>query len=870
MRAYLSAALALCAGLLGTFVLFSLIRKGDNARLATRFADLADDRWLALQQRLIADMEVLRSVSRFYAASREVERHEFTTFTRDVFPLHPEILSLEWLPRVRAAERAAFEAEARREGFHDFQIVERSEDEKWIRAEGRDEYFPAFYLEPFETSKLAFGHDYASVPARRAAMERARDMNMAAATSTELFRLGDNGNDRLGFMVFLPIYHNDLPYETLEQRRENLVGFVTLVLHVNELVDVSLGGFAPAGVEFHLFDGASGTGQLLYTHRSRLPSLTRGRLARIFSTNPNRLTWTNAFNVADREWTIVCRATQRFIATHESKAAWAVLPAGVAVTALIIGYLLTIMRNWQRLEQMAGFLSDEVAERRKIQERLELQIERMPLACIVWDTEFRVQTWNPAAEKIFGFAKEEAIGQQMVPKIVSEKRMAEAEPLMKKLIEGGELVALTFENITQDGRAIVCEWTSTPLKLRDGTIVGVLSMARDITERKNMEKQLVHAQKMEAIGRLASGVAHDFNNLLTVIIGYSELMLKHINPDDPHYANIEEICKAGNRAAALTRQLLAFSRKQVLEPKVFDLNSCVDNMDKMLRRLIGEDIELIIKPAPNIGRVKADPGQIEQVIMNLVVNARDAMPSGGKITVETANVVLDQEYASTRADVTPGDYVMIAVSDTGTGMTEEVKAHIFEPFFTTKELGKGTGLGLSTSFGIVKQHGGHIAVYSELGEGTTFKVYLPQVKEAAETLAARPEGEIGLPRGTETILIVEDEPGLRKFTAIVLRELGYNVLDAANGEDALRLAEEYAGQKIDLMFTDIIMPRIGAKELAEKLRKMHPETKLLFTSGYTETSVVGRGVMERGIVFLQKPFTAESLARKIREVLDNK
>jgi two-component system, cell cycle sensor histidine kinase and response regulator CckA len=378
-------------------------------------------------------------------------------------------------------------------------------------------------------------------------------------------------------------------------------------------------------------------------------------------------------------------------------------------------------------------------------------------------------------------------------------------------------------------------------------------------------EQLRQAQKMEAIGQLAGGIAHDFNNLLTAIGGYSEMSIRQLQAEDPLRHNLEEIKKAGDRAAALTRQLLAFSRKQVLQPKVLDLNSIVSEMEKMLRRLIGEDLELGTALDPELGSIKADPGQIEQVIMNLAVNARDAMPAGGKLTIETENVTLNEGYAEQHLAVAPGAYVMLAVTDTGTGMDEKTKTRIFEPFFTTKEVGKGTGLGLSTVYGIVKQSGGNISLHSEVGRGTTFKIYLPLIDEGAPEYKRSPEPEESL-KGSETILLAEDEEIVRNLLRDVLKRYGYQVLEATNGGAAFLICERYEGA-IHLLLTDVIMPEMSGRDLENRLRQLRPEMKVLYMSGYMDDSIVQHGIIDSAIPFLQKPFTTEALARKVRAVL---
>ena len=395
---------------------------------------------------------------------------------------------------------------------------------------------------------------------------------------------------------------------------------------------------------------------------------------------------------------------------------------------------------------------------------------------------------------------------------------------------------------------------------------------RDVEARaecKRLEAQFIEAQKMEVIGQLAGGVAHDFNNLLGVIMGYSELITIKLPPNDPLRKEVEEIKHASDRAAGLTRQLLAFSRKQTVQPVVLDFNSVVTGMEKMLRRLIDENIDLQIAPGKEVGRIKADSGYVGQVLMNLAVNARDAMPHGGKLTVETGNVTLDENYSRTHAGVTPGDYVMLVVSDTGSGMTDEVRARLFEAFFTTKPKGKGTGLGLATCQTIIKQCGGHIDVFSTLGKGTTFKIYFPRV-ELALDVSARPVTKSGgLPRGTETILFVEDEPAVRQLACSVLESLGYRVLRATNGQEGLKLAREAKGQSISLVVTDVIMPQMGGKVMAEWLKATYPDLKVLFTSGYTDDAIADEGVLETGVEFLSKPYTPAILAHKVRELLDS-
>jgi PAS domain S-box-containing protein len=442
------------------------------------------------------------------------------------------------------------------------------------------------------------------------------------------------------------------------------------------------------------------------------------------------------------------------------------------------------------------------------------------------------------------------------------------------LISKNEVIGILHLQLTK-----LDAYTEKDLKLAErvgNQIAGAIANAQLFAERKRAEEeraalqeQLRQSQKMEAIGKLAGGVAHDFNNLLTVIHGYSELLLDNLDQNSRLRQDVLEIMNASDRASSLTQQLLAFSRKQVLQPKVLDLNVHVSSVDKMLRRMIGENIELTSLLAKDLKRIKADPGQIEQVIFNLAINAKDAMPNGGKLTIETANVILDESYARSRIGVTPGHYVMLSVSDTGMGMRPEVKEQIFEPFFTTKEKGKGTGLGLSTVYGIIQQSSGNIWVYSEPGVGTTFKVYLPTIEEGTESLKPT-----SIPteskQGFETILLVEDEEMVRKLARTVLQKNGYTVLEASNGEEALRIVQGQNGNPIHLMVTDVVMPGMSGRQLADRLLPLRPEMKVLYMSGYTDDAIVHHGVLDPGIAYIQKPFAPDALASKVRQILDGR
>ncbi|HEX8296744.1 MAG TPA: ATP-binding protein [Chthoniobacteraceae bacterium] len=464
-----------------------------------------------------------------------------------------------------------------------------------------------------------------------------------------------------------------------------------------------------------------------------------------------------------------------------------------------------------------------------------------------------------------GYAPEDYIGKNAFDFLHPEDSPRVMQAFVSAMQTQGSTPVLSFRFRHKDGSYRILEGRGNNL-LNDPAVRGIVFNSRDITERRRLEEQFQQSQKVQAIGQLTGGVAHDFNNILTAIIGFSDLTLDLLEEDTQPHSNLQEIRRAADRAAALTRQLLAFSRKQILQPSVANLGSIIADMDKMLRRVLGGNIDFLTLTSEDVGNVEVDLSQMQQVLLNLAVNARDAMAESGKLTIETANVTIDERH-SELYEVAPGDYVLLAISDTGCGMPPEVKARIFEPFFTTKDAGQGTGLGLATCHGIVKQSGGHIAVYSEVGKGTTFRVYLPRV-DAPVFVPEEPVAIRSAPSGTETVLLVEDEPMLRELGQMVLEDLGYRVLAAENGCEALRLLAQNEPVVIHLLLTDVVMPVMGGKELAAKLRPISPQTKIIFCSGYTEDAIFHSGGLEAGVYFLQKPYSVAAVAQKVRDVLN--
>jgi len=540
------------------------------------------------------------------------------------------------------------------------------------------------------------------------------------------------------------------------------------------------------------------------------------------------------------------------------QAATCKLPQGCSRTAPCLAlYILSGIET--HLKERQHRTSEETLQ------KLRRSVEQSPDLVMITNSAGVLEYVNPAFEKLTGYTSAEVIGQTLGI-LKSDQQAGELYEEMWNTVLSGKVFHGTVMNRKKNGETFIIEKAITPMRNPAGQITHFISTGRDITDQRKLESQLQQSQKMDAIGLLAGGVAHDFNNLLLVISAYAELVLDSLDAEDPSRRKMDEIITATRRAAELTRQLLAFGRKQMQSLRVLDLNTVLGEITRMLPRLIGEDIQMVFVPGRDLNKVKADPSQIEQVVMNLATNARDAMPRGGKLTIETSNVTLDQAYVQEHVIVPPGEYVLLAVSDSGEGIPAEHLNHIFEPFYTTKEAGKGTGLGLATAYGIVKQSEGFIWVYSEPGLGTTFKIYLPRVHRVSEA-ELHPQAGKSSPHGQETVLLVEDEAAVRVSTSEFLVRCGYTVVTAENGVDALRVSRDYSGL-IHLMITDVVMPKMSGPQVAMQLAAERPDMKTLFVSGYAENTVLQHGNIDVTACFLSKPFGLSTLANKIREVLE--
>jgi two-component system cell cycle sensor histidine kinase/response regulator CckA len=560
--------------------------------------------------------------------------------------------------------------------------------------------------------------------------------------------------------------------------------------------------------------------------------------------------------------------------------AYVIKPPSPAELERAITIALARFNDMKELARLNRKLEAELAERRRTEEELrrehdfvESLIDTAQTIVLVLDTEGRILRFNRHLEAISGFSAKDVQGKPWFETFLPAGDRERIRALFFQAVAGGPLEGKVVNPILdRSGREHLIEWYNTKLFDAGGSLVGVLATGQDVTDREKAQEekeqlhaQLHQAQKMESIGRLAGGIAHDFNNLLTPMIGYAEMALVDLKPADPLYRDFEEIREAAERAKNLTGQLLAFSRRQMLEMKVVNLNKVISSFKKMLQRIIGEDVKITTSLDPNLVNIKGDPPQLQQVIMNLAVNARDAMPRGGRLTIETANVALDESYAKGKPGIEPGSYTMLAVIDNGVGMDSETIDKIFEPFFTTKAPGKGTGLGLATVYGIVKQHGGSIWVYSEPGRGTTFKIYLPQTAGHVQPDRVA-EKQPKLAANNGTILVVEDETAVRKLACNILQSHGYTVLEASSSPDAVRLAKTYK-HPIDLLLTDVVMPQMNGRDLYRRIASLRPGMKVLYMSGYTDDVIAHHGVLDAQIEFLQKPFTVDGLVGKVTEML---
>jgi two-component system cell cycle sensor histidine kinase/response regulator CckA len=829
-----------------------------------RFQSLVQKARDTIESRMETHVALLRATSGLFSASEFVSRHEFRAFVleMDLPESYPGVRGIGYTRRVPATEDERVIAELRREvpGFSIWSgsrgagaeggpsgaPAGASADAPPAAANG--DAFPVVYLEPLgDSHRAVIGFDMATERGRREAMEAARDSGQPAASGV-LTLIGEAGAgmesvDSRGFLVYQPIYRHEMAVSTRDERRAALEGFVFSPYLARDLA-AGITSAAPT-VAFRVYAAAEEKpGDLLLATGGDGPFLSR------FSTIAG-------FKVAGHLWILSCAARPSFLPQRRGTQTLAILFGGLSIGVI----LFALSRAQARARADAESVAEDL---RRSEEQYRQLIDLAPEATFI-QTGGRFAFVNSAMAALLGAPDAQAVlGLPVLDRIHPDVRAIVLSRMEEMRREKRSVPLIEERWIRLDGSTVDVEVAASPCTYegREGAQV----VLRDVTERKSLEGQLRQSQKMEAIGRLAGGVAHDFNNILTAIAGYSEILQARLEQDPSLSAYATEIIRAAERASSLTRQLLAFSRKEMMDPRVMELNAVVSDMDRMLRRLIGEDIELVTMLHPNLSRVRADPGQVEQILMNLVLNARDAMPRGGRLVIETRNIGIYEGQAIGLPEAGAGGWVELSVADTGIGMDRETQSRLFEPFFTTKEVGKGTGLGLSTVYGIVRRSGGQVTVWSEPGRGATFRVYLPAVDDPAERPATS-GGDSAAASGSETVLVVEDEASVRSFIREVLGGRGYALLEARNADEAVAIFERHS-EPIHLLVSDVVMPGMGGPELAERLAGVHPETRVLFISGYAREGLFHDGRPGADAAFLAKPFSPEALARAVREILD--
>ena len=842
----------LFAGLLATALAVRTGRAAMDAAVNAEFDFTCSEIQQKILSRLSAYEQVLHGGAAFFESAGAVRRPQWRRFVarQQLETRFAGIQGLGFARLISRGQLAQHVLEIRAEGFPAYQVSPAGE---------RELYSAIIYLEPFRDRNLrAFGYDMLSEPVRREAMERARDQD-TAALSGKVVLVQETGKEvQAGTLMYVPVYQTGLPIATVAQRRAAIRGWVYSPYRMVDLLRGILGGWDlenNSRLRLEVYDGERvAPEKLLYDSRPAGDPQNGGA---------PRLNSQGQVVSAGRRWTLRFTAAGSRAATAGYGKVWLVAFGGTGASLLLAWLLFSLLNTRLMARQL-----------RNSEEELRTMAEAMPQ--IVWIA--RPDGWNIFFNRRWmdytGLSLEESLGRGWAKSVHPDDQQPARDAWQKALAERG-IYSIESRLRRADGtyrwwlvRAVplldaagnILKWYGTCTDIHD------LKMAQE--EREEMQSRLKQAQKMETVGKLAGGVAHDFNNILTAIIGYGGFLVKALAEHDPKREDVKEILTAASRAAGLTQQLLAFSRKQLLKTEVADLNSVVRGIEKMLGRLIGEDIKLEARYAPSPCRVQVDTGQIGQVLVNLAVNARDAMPKGGTLSMETALMDAGRDFLLKHPDFTPGPLVRLTFQDTGCGMTEEIKEHIFEPFFTTKEQCKGVGLGLSTVFGIVKQSGGEIEVESAPDRGTTFRIYLPYYEaNIADKKEGKDTDEDTILSGSETVLLVEDEESLRRMGERLLRTGGYTVISAANGAEALEVMERH-GKPVDLLLTDVIMPGMSGRELSKELGKRKLIGRTLFMSGYTADVISKHGVLEPGIAFIYKPFTVEALSHKLREVLD--
>jgi len=852
-----------------------------------KFQAASAERINAIQLRLEQAQTFLVAVETFYDSSAEVDRGEFHSYTTSFFQSDTTVKAVGWAPAVKYEDRAAFEAKAGSEMGEDYKIIEKDFDNNPVAALPRALYLPVNFLEPREGNSSWAGFDLASD------FLLWQDARQAAVTGKTVISHAYHPDSRklseYDLLFMRAVYKRNAVLENETDRRNNRIGLVVAVYRMHDIVEESLRHLTPFGIHIAFYDELAGPGeQLLYFHESRKFATPNDfkvsqRADEVFLNH-----YQKTIDIGMRKWKIVCMPARAYWSVWSFWQPWAGALVSLIITLLTAFSVFLYQQRHERFEKLVSDrtkelqetqqnLLSEVSSRRDAEERLQLFIENAPVAVAMFDTKMCYLVTSRRWIDDLGLKGKEIIGRSHYEVFPEKGDM----PLLLEIYQIGLKGACLKKEeelfVHRGGKNEWLRWEIHPWFKPDQTVGGLIMYIEQITARKEAEfrlkekdEMLQQSQKMEAIGRLAGGVAHDFNNQLTVIKGFAAFLEKTLTGSDEKIF-VEEIQIASERAARLTAQLLAFSRKQILNPVVIQPNEVLTGMTEMIKRLISEEIEYFFRGDPETGLIQIDRGQLEQILVTLVVNAQDATPAGGSILVETANETVEPAWAESHPGLNAGDYVVIMVTDSGSGIAPDVLPNIFEPFFTTKEKGKGTGLGLATCFGIIKQQGGHITVDTELGKGTRFKVYLPQLsgkKNAPDVILS---GSLeDLPRATETILLCEDEPALRFVLKETLTGQGYIVLEAADGELGWRQITKTGGDAIDLIVSDVIMPRMNGRELMKKVLESYPRIPILLISGYTDNFDMSEDFAAGKVSFMQKPFEPEDLLLQVHSILRSK
>jgi len=868
-RRYATIIVVACLGLFLTFSAFFIVRRLEIQRLKTELQLHAQGHVNAVEKEISNNFNTLRSLHSFFKSSEVVTREEFRIFTEDMLQRAPGFQAIEWIPRVLRSQREGYERAARLDGFKDFQITERQTQGEMIRAGEREEYFPAYFVEPYKGNEIALGYDLASNPAHKSAMEKSRDTGQMIATGRTI--LAQDTGEQYNFLVFLPVYGKQALLDTVETRRKNLIGFMLGVYRVGTIANNAFK--YPKGLTIHIYDKSSPPGDsLLYTYSSQAGSNSN-------QTEPqNGFEISHELNIADRQWQLVFEFSPDFVGYLSVATSWGVLAGGLVLTCLLAVYLATNIKRTIQMEEMADRLSAEVAEReqagealRESRERYRNILESIEEGYYETDLSGNYTFCNNAMCKMSGYSKDEFIGknygQFVTPAIAQEIY----EVFTKIYTTEKPSENMEYEAIRADGQKRYLEVSASLMKDSEGRPVGFRGIARDVTRRRldREEKERLEgipqqSQKMEAIGTLAGGIAHDFNNILTSIIGYAELALIEVKKESILEDDIKEIKRAGKRASDLVQQVLAFSRQTVQEVKPIRPSLIIKETVKLLRAATPAMID-IKQNINSDSQIMGDQTCIHRVLMNLCTNAVHAMKEkGGTLEVDLRDVELYESQTSQYADLAPGKYLKLAVSDTGSGIPPDMVKSIFDPYFTTKGSGEGTGLGLSVVHGIVKELKGEIALTSEPGIGTTFTVYLPILEKKADL---KLEAIETLPLGTERILFVDDEASIVKMFEQVLSGLGYTVTARTSSIEALELFRNRP-YDFDIILTDMRMPNMTGIRLTEEMIKIRSDIPVILCTGYSD-QISEENAAEIGIrAFLKKPFITNEVAKTIRKALD--